>query len=104
MNSEDFEGIFKFKFFIPFFYIASWTCMIFGPLFFKEVYQVICMVIVSYSMLKTIGLISGSIYAICKLNSIISSFEEEKERKNIETNEVIQNSKIVHAIVIPNYK
>lgn len=72
MNNEDFEGIFKFKFCIPLVYITSWALMIFGTLFFSYAYQIICMIIIAYSFLKNVGLITGAIYALCKLNSLIS--------------------------------
>ena len=74
---EDFEGLYKFKFLVPSVYIISWSLMIFGSIFFPEEYQTICIIIVIYSLGKTFGLIIGGIYAVCKLNTILSYKEEE---------------------------
>lgn len=98
--TSDFEGIYKFKFFVPFIYIVSWALMIFGSLFFPEVYQTMCIVILIYSLLKTAGLIFGGVYALCKLNTILSFQEEDKK----ESGEVIEVNPNYHCIVIPNYK
>ena len=76
---EDFEGIYKFKFFVPAFYIISWSLMIFGSIFFPQVYQTICIVILVYSLLKNIGLIIGGIYALCKFYSILNSGSEDQK-------------------------
>ena len=98
--NQDFEGIFKFKFFVPFFYIVSWALAIFGSIFFPEVYQTMCIAILIYSLLKTAGLIVGGVYAVCKLNNILSFQEED----NKESGEVIEVNPNYHGVVIPNYK
>ena len=68
---KDFEGIYKFKFFIPFVYLVNWALVIFGSIFFSSEYQIYCIVILIYSHLKTIGLGIGAAYALYKLNKII---------------------------------
>ena len=74
--------------------------MIFGPIFFAEVYQTICIVLLIYSLLKTVGLTIGGAVSLYKLNSILSNSPLSRK----DSNEIIQEPEIYHAIIIPNYK
>lgn len=64
MDPKDFKGIYKWKFLIPAMYIISWLLMIFGPIFFPYGYQIYCIIIIVYSLLKTAGLTFGALVAL----------------------------------------
>lgn len=64
MDPDDFKGVFKWKFLIPGLYIVSWILMIVGPIFFPKGYQIYCIIIIVYSLLKTMGLTFGALVAV----------------------------------------
>jgi hypothetical protein len=64
MDPVDFEGIFKWKFLIPGMYVFSWILMIIGPLLFPFAYQIYCVIIILYSLIKAVGLIFGAFVAV----------------------------------------
>jgi|JI7StandDraft_1071085.scaffolds.fasta_scaffold1036881_1 hypothetical protein len=39
MDIHDFDGLTKYKLYIPLLYIISWICMFIGPAYFPIVYQ-----------------------------------------------------------------
>lgn len=71
MDHKDFNGIKKWKFLIPAFYLINWTLMIAGPLLFPFAYQIYCIIIIAYSTLKTMGLCLGTLVGLIKLKSTI---------------------------------
>lgn len=78
-NSEDFEGVYKWKFLIPGLYIVSWLLMIFGPLFFPYPYQIFCIIIIVYSLLKTLGLTFGTLVALIMQYRTLKQLKIAKE-------------------------
>lgn len=78
MKVTDFDGIYKWKFLIPCIYIISWALLIFGPIFFPYAYQIYCIVIVVYSLLKTIGLTFGCLVALILLYSTLRKLNKKK--------------------------
>ena len=64
MHPDDFKGVFKWKFLIPVLYILSWILMISGPLLFPYAYQIYCIIIIVYSLVKTAGLTFGCLVAV----------------------------------------
>ena len=76
MNPKDFAGINKWKFLIPGLYIISWMLMIFGPLFFPKPYQIYCIIIIVYSLLKTLGMTFGALVALILLKKTIKKLNK----------------------------
>lgn len=66
MNPQDFNGIYKWKFLVPIVYIINWSLIVVGPLFFPYAYQIMCMIIITYSVLKTWGLCLGTFVSLIK--------------------------------------
>jgi hypothetical protein len=56
MDITDFEGIFKYKFFIPILYVISWIAMFLGPSLFPVVYQQICFGLLAYLGIRVVSL------------------------------------------------
>ena len=79
MNEKDFKGIYKWKFLIPGLYIISWLLMIFGPLFFPFGYQIYCIIIVVYSLLKTLGLSFGTLVAMLMQTKTLKILQQRKK-------------------------
>lgn len=52
MHIKDFQGMFKFKIFIPALYLTSWFMMVMGPLLFDTAYQLICFGAILYFVVK----------------------------------------------------
>jgi hypothetical protein len=68
MDLKDFKGIYKWKFLIPGLYVVSWLLMILGPIFFPYGYQIYCIIVIVYSLLKTAGLTFGTLVALIMLH------------------------------------
>ena len=79
MNPRDFEGVYKWKFLIPGMYVVSWLLMIFGPIFFPYGYQIYCITIIAYSLLKAFGIAFGAAVALIVLYSTIKKLNKIKE-------------------------
>ena len=103
-NQDDFKGTFKWKFLIPFLYIASWACMILGPLFFSYGYQIYCFVVIGYSLIKTAGLGISSAYAVYKLKKYVKNSEATTAAYISNKNALTNTTNIYHTIIIPSYK
>lgn len=81
-NQRDFKGILKWKLLVPFLFIASWICMILGPLFFSYGYQIFCLAVIGYSLIKTLGLGVSSAYALYRLKKTLNKFQKVGDKKN----------------------
>ena len=99
MNINDYEGIFPFKLIIPAFYILSWIGMFFGPFFFDRIYQMICVGLLSYSIVKASIVTISSAIALFKLYSLLTV----KKQKSYQRFDDELTDHIYHGIVIPNY-
>ena len=66
MDPADFEGIFKWKLLIPGMYVLNWILMIIGPLLFQRGYQIYCVTVIVYSLVKAAGLVFGAFVAMIK--------------------------------------
>lgn len=106
MDAKDFEGVQKWKFLIPGMYVMSWLLMIFGPLFFPYGYQVYCIIIIVYSLLKTLGLTFGSLVALILLKKTIKQLSKsnDEEGNNSENRVISTEDQYYHTIIIPSYK
>ena len=54
MDPADFEGILKYKLFLPAVYIINWSLMISGPLIFPVGYQLFTVMVFGYMVVKTV--------------------------------------------------
>lgn len=82
MDIRDFEGLTKFKLFIPMIYIINWVCMFMGPSFFPVVYQKMSIGLLLYLLTKIVYIFITTIIVLCKSWSLMNRLEdEEKENK-----------------------
>lgn len=66
MDIRDFEGLMKYKLFIPMLYIINWVCMFVGPSFFPVVYQKISIALLLYLLYKILYVFLTIIIVLCK--------------------------------------
>lgn len=66
MDIRDFEGLTKFKLFIPLIYVISWVCMFVGPSFFPVIYQKITIALLSYVLYKILWVFVTMIIVLIK--------------------------------------
>lgn len=106
MDAKDFEGVHKWKFLIPGLYVLSWLLMIFGPLFFPYGYQIYCIIIIVYSLLKTLGLTFGSLVSLIMVKRTIKQLNvlNQEDAVNSENRIIATEDQYYHAIIIPSYK
>ncbi len=71
MDIKDFEGLTKFKFILPTFYVCSWICMIIGPIFFEAAYVKFSIFVLIYMDLKIIMLFVIMIYIVIKTRPML---------------------------------
>lgn len=67
MIETDFIGIYKWKLLIPLLYLINWLLMIIGPIYFTYHYQIYCVIIIIYSIFKTLGIAIGTFISIIKI-------------------------------------
>ena len=67
---------------MPFLFVASWVCMIVGPLFFSYGYQIFCLAVIGYSLVKTLGLGVSSAYALYRLKKAIKLHQTVQEKND----------------------
>lgn len=69
MDLKDFEGVYKWKFLVPSVYMINWAFIPIGTIFFPYAYQIMCMIVIVYSVLKTLGLCLGTLVSLIKFKS-----------------------------------
>lgn len=79
MDKTDFEGLTKYKLFIPLLYITSWICMFVIPSFFPELYQRLMIVIMMYLLFKISYILLTCIYIAFKSKSQINRAKPEEQ-------------------------
>ena len=105
MDIRDFQGITKFKFIIPTFYVISWFCMIFGPTFFQSTYVKICVLFVIYADIKLIMLFVIMVIVSIKGHRILTKYQQSQLSSEMGNRQHIDTSQeIYYAFVLPNYK
>lgn len=72
MDIRDFEGLTKFKLFIPILYIISWICMFAGPSFFPVIYQRISIGLLIYLVYKIASVLMTCVLVLVKSWSLIN--------------------------------
>lgn len=72
MDIRDFEGLTKFKLFIPILYIISWICMFVGPSFFPVIYQKISIGLLIYLVYKIACVLMTCVLVLVKSWSLIN--------------------------------
>lgn len=75
MNPKDFDGIYKWKFLVPIIYIMNWSLVIIGPLLIPYAYQIFCMTVIVYSLLKGLGLCLGTLVSLINLKKTIKKLK-----------------------------
>ena len=71
MRNHEYINIFKYKLIVPAVYIVSWLMMIIGPFFFDKMYQVYCVLLGIYAMLKGLQNLVGVSIASYKFNRLM---------------------------------
>jgi membrane protein implicated in regulation of membrane protease activity len=84
MDPADFAYNYKYKFIVPFFYLASWSLMFLGPFLIPELYQKICLYLFLHLAVKTIFLVGIAIISYFKAKRILNRAEEMKSNKMIQ--------------------
>jgi hypothetical protein len=85
LNMEHFNKLYKYKFIIPAIYILCWVGMIFGPIYFGNVYTNISLVVVVVGMVKYASMFIGGLIS-CVKNLIL--IEKVKKKSKGEKNYV----------------
>lgn len=87
-------------------YIVSWILMIVGPIFFPYAYQIYCIIIIVYSLLKTAGLTFGALVALIMIYRTIKELSKKDPQQKIASEQALSNleTHLYHAIIIPSYK
>lgn len=85
MDINDFKYNFKYKLFIPFFYILSWILMFVGPTFIQVQYQMICIVALAYLCLKSTIMVLIAVVAFFKTHALLNRAEKFEESIPIES-------------------
>lgn len=76
MDIRDFEGLTKFKLFVPLIYIINWVAMFLGPSFFPVVYQKICIGVMLYLLYKIFCVFLTMLYVLCKSTSMMNRLQD----------------------------
>ena len=56
--------------------------MVVGPLFFTYGYQIYCLVIIGYSVIKSISIGISTVVALVKLRKIVKKYENHEEKND----------------------
>lgn len=76
MDIRDFEGLTKFKLFIPLIYIINWVCMFVGPSFFPLVYQKISIALLLYLLCKIFYIFITTVIVLFKSWALMNRLED----------------------------
>ena len=77
MDIRDFEGLTKYKLFIPTLFVLTWVVLITGPIIFPDTYQVIDIIIASYMVAKVCMIFSTMIYINVKVYHLLKPKKQD---------------------------
>lgn len=79
MDIQDFQGLTKYKFVLPTFYVFSWICMLLGPTLFETTYARICVFIFVYTDIKIVLFFINMIIINVKAHRIFQKHANKEE-------------------------
>ena len=84
MDISDFEGLTKFKIFIPALYILSWISMFSGPSLFPVPYQKYCIIMILYLLLRVMIVTGIMVHINIKTWSLFNRVDSGDQEQNQE--------------------
>jgi len=103
MDIKDFEGMFKYKLFMPALYILSWIAMFTGPHFYPVAYQQYSIIMIGYLVFK-VFIITFILLYIAIRNQMILSKMQAKQNDDYQEQLPNDMSHLLYGYIIPNYK
>lgn len=106
MDLRDFQGLTKYKLIIPILYVMSWVGMLLGPLLFRNVYDVACVLVIAYLDYKVLMIFFTMCYVNYRTHLVFrkvnsrSLLPDELSKKDF----LSSTQELNYAIIIPNYK
>lgn len=106
MDLRDFQGLTKYKLIIPILYVMSWIGMLLGPLLFRNVYDVACVLVIAYLDYKVLMIFFTMCYVNYRTHLVFrkvnsrSLLPDELSKKDF----LSSTQELNYAIIIPNYK